>query len=370
VTDVALRVLAPRRAETELLRACLPTGATGRAAFERWSAALGDPAEGLRLASPQVSALLPNLLHAAEANGARVDRRLMTIMRAAWTHEELRGAAFASACRDVLAGLEEAAIVLPGVALVATVYGDWPLRHCHDLDLLVRAGAGRSVHPSGMPAVRHTVLGTEALLAPDVEPAWEGAVPATVAGVDARVLGGADALVYVCVHAATQLAPPPSRWALDAWWIAARGDVDWSVLAERATPPLAPVLSALLGWLASELEAPVPPDVLEELRRAAGDADRRWAELSLSFARRRAGAVGLVRRAGRDRPLAIRTLVAPSGDYLRLRGVSRGGWMRRGAVELFRNRGGPPEAARSPEGSSSARAPRAAGTPAAPPRAR
>jgi hypothetical protein len=370
VTDVALRALAPGRAETELLRACLPTGPAGRAAFERWSAALGDPVEALRDASPHVSALLPNLLHAAEANGASADRRLMTVMRAAWTHEELRGNAFASACGDVLAALEEPAIVLPGVALVPTVYRDWPLRHCHDLDLLVRAAPGGSVHPSGMPAERHTTLGTEALLAPAVEPAWESAVSATVAGVEARVLCDADALVQVCVHAATQLVAPSPRWALDAWWIAARGEVDWSVVAERATPRLAPVLSAMLGWLAAELEAPVPRPVLDELRRAARGADREWVELSLSFARRRAGAVGIVRRAGRDRPLVVRTLLAPSAGYLRLRGVSRGGWMRRGVAELIRNRGGPPGAARSPSGSIPARAPRAAGTPAPPPRAR
>jgi hypothetical protein len=250
------------------------------------------------------------------------------------------------------------------------VYGDWPLRHCHDLDLLVRSAPGSAEHPSGMPVARHVALGTEALLAPAVEPAWTSAVPATVAGRDARVLAGADALVHVCVHAATRLDPPSPRWALDAWWIAARGDVDWSLVVGRATPRLAPVLSALLDWLASELAAPVPRAALYDLRRAARGADREWIELALSFARRRAGPVELLRRAGHDRPLVARTLLAPSSAYLRLRGASRGGWMRRGLAELVRNRGGPPGAARPLAVSTPVRAPRGAGTPAPPPRAR
>jgi hypothetical protein len=326
--------------------------------------------EALRDAPPHVSALLPVLLHAAEANGARVDRRVTTVMRAAWTHEELRGRAFESACRDVLAALDEPAIVLPGVGLVATVYGDWPLRHCHDLDLLVRSAPGRSLHPSGMPATRHTTLAAPPWLAPPVDDAWRRAAPATVGGLDVRVLAGADALVYVCIHAAARVAAPPPRWGLDAWWIAARGEVDWATVVELATPRRAPVLSALLDWLAAELAAPVPGPVLERLRRAARDADRLSVELSVSLARERVGAAALVRAAGPDRPVVARATIAPSNDYLRLRGLSRGTWMRRYAAALFRRSRRAPAATRPPRGSSPCHGPRAAGTPAPPRRGR
>jgi hypothetical protein len=337
VTGVALRVLAPSAAETELLRACLPNGAPGRQAFESWAARLDDPVRALRDAPRHLSALLPVLLHAAEANRASVERRLMTVMRAAWTHEEMRGRAFEAACRDVLGALDEPAVVLPGVALVTTVYGDWPLRHCHDLDLLVHEKPGETVHPSGMPAGRHTGLTGDPSFQPSVDRAWGRTTGATVAGVDVAVLGDADALVHVCVHAATRLAPPP-RWALDAWWLIVHGAVDWPTLLESATPRLAPLLSPLLGWLAEELEAPVPPHVLGELQRAASSADRLSTELSLSLARQRVGAAGLVRRAGPDRSAVVRTTLAPSTEYLRVRGVSRRAWMRQGAAGLLKRR--------------------------------
>jgi hypothetical protein len=155
--------------------------------------------------------------------------------------------------------------------------------------------------------------------------------------VQARVLAPADALVHVCAHGAGRPAPSP-RWALDAWWIVARDNVDWTVVVDQASGLRGPVLAALLDWLAAELEAPVPEDVLAHLRGIARTADRVTLELALSLARRRVGATGLVRRAGPDRPIVVRSLVAPSGDYLRLRGVSRGAWMRRGAAGLVRSR--------------------------------
>ena len=370
MTDAALRVLAPTAEEMLLLRACVPAGAQGRAAFEEWTARVGDPVRALRQAPPSVSALLPVLLHATEANGTRTERSLTKLMRAAWTHEEARGQRFEAACRDVLSALDEPAIALPGVGLVATVYREWPLRHCHDLDLLVRGGEGRTVHPSGMPVVRHTGLGGGPWFSPPVEDAWARASSATVGGVRVPVLCDADALAHVCVHAASRVDRPGPRWALDAWWIMTHGNVDWRTVLGLATPRLAPILSAQLGWLSEELFAPVPGSVLSDLRRAARAADRLSVELALFLARRRVGAAHLVRRAGRDRPDVIRATLAPSSDYLDLWGVRRREWMRRGAAKLLKTRRAVSAGRRSRREWSPGRARRAAETPAHPPRAR
>jgi len=370
VTDTALRVLAPTPEETLFLRASLPTGPPGRAAFQEWLARVDNPLDALRPPPGWVTALVPALFHATEANAADVPKILKSVMRAAWTHEEARGREFEAACRDVLDATADPAIVLPGVALIATVLHDWPLRHCHDLDLLARADPGRTVHPSGMPVSRHTSLGGEPWFALPVAEAWSRATTAEVAGHEATVLCDADALAHVCILAATQIHPPVPRWAIDAWWIVARGSVDWSVLLDAAPPRLALILSAQLRWLAEELGAPVPGSVLEELRRAARAADRLSVELALFLARRRVGAAGLVRRAGPDRPMALRATLAPSADYLDVWGVTRGEWMRRGAARLVRQPRAWPGAMRSHRESSPGRGPRGAETRAHHPRAR
>ncbi len=370
MTDAALAVLAPTPDETLLLRACLPTGAPGRAAFGEWADRVGDPVQAMRDARPAVTALMPALLRATEANGARPDRSLAKMMRAAWTHEEARGERFEAACREIVTGLETPAVVLPGVSLVATVYGEWPLRHCHDLDLLVNSGAGQAFHSSGTPVVRHVRLAEAPWLDLPVEDAWSRASTAALGDARILVLSDTDTLAHICVHAASLVSPQAPGWVIDAWTLVTRGNVDWRILLELATPRLAPILNVQLSWLADELAAPIPASVLTDLDRAARGADRLSLELSLYLARRRVGAPALVRHAGRDRREVLRATLAPSRRYLDHWGITRREWARRAATKLLRSRGPASAPPRSRRESSRNPAPRAAGTQAHPPRAR
>ena len=193
------------------------------------------------------------------------------MVRAARAHEELRVAATSGAMREVLEGLGEPALVVGGVAAAATAYPEWPLRHCHDLDLLVRSRPGEEVHESGFPVVRHVRLYPRG----DVPGAWSRAVDLDVAGVAARTLAPADALAHVLGRAAWRVTT--LRWALDAWWIArAAVGLDWDVVARHASEARVAAPVALLArWLRDELEAEVPEPALHALDEVAARADPR-----------------------------------------------------------------------------------------------
>ena len=259
--DLAAALL-PAADRTLLLRACVPGG--------------GAPLPSLAaLRAPDVrrAALLPSLLHAARVAGTDPEPEVASVLRAARTHEELRTAAIGRAIRETLEGLREPALVVGGVAAAATAYEEWPLRHCHDLDLLVHGRPGAAVHASGFPVVRHVRLYPGR--GDDPSWVWERSVEAEVAGVPARTLSPADALAHVLGRAAW--GTTTLRWALDAWWTVHRSPgLDWDAVADHAVVArLAAPVALLAGWLAAELDAPIPAGALELLDECASAADPR-----------------------------------------------------------------------------------------------
>jgi hypothetical protein len=244
---------------------------------------------------------------------------VLSVLRAARTHEELRTAAITDAIRETLERLREPALVVGGVAAAATAYEEWPLRHCHDLDLLVTERPGEEVHGSGFPVVRHTALyprgGTRRGPSGALDAVWARAVEVEVAGFPARTLAPADAFAHVLGRAAWGVTT--LRWALDAWWIARAPALDWDVVARHAEAArcAAPV-AVMARWLAEELGAEMPEAALGRLDEAARESDPRDAARVLRGPPRpwtlRRVAVG-ARAIARGAPLRPRPRGAPWG---------------------------------------------------------
>jgi hypothetical protein len=274
---VARAVTRPPRAALALLRACLATRDDPRP--DAW-AELGDPIAVLRIDAVRQAGLMAQLLHAATLAGVALDPGVRSRLRAARVHEDLRLAATAPACR---AAIGDDTIVLRGVAFAYTIYDEPALRHCHDLDLLVGDGAGTAAPEGSFPVSRHrSLLGRVAVGVADVD-----TVDAMVAGVPARVLAPADALVHACAHAVTRGVPGSPLWPLDAALLV-RGTpgLDWDRVARRAVAwRCAGDVGSALDWLRRVLGVPVAPSLARELRvrglRALpGDGLRRgWAHI-------------------------------------------------------------------------------------------
>jgi hypothetical protein len=327
----------PGPLETMFLKACLHSGNSARGSFGSWWRQAGGSREALRRPGWGDHRLLPLLFDSARRNALEVDRELRSVVRTAYAREELRGDTYRAACRDVLDCLGEAGvrtIVLPGAALAEHVYGDWALRHCSDLDLLVTdddlepaaealaadaaAGESRRVpdgarlsHASGMPVALHTRLFRQRYYRSLGGPIGARSHDARIAGAAASVPDPALSLVYVLAQAGGTSGS--LVWVADAWYLVQRTpDLDWDLVrssAQRGRTSL--IAFVLLDWLRRELELDCDESALAALRDDASRAERGATDAALI------DAVG----AGPGRPREL--LRATPGWSDRLRVLSR-----------------------------------------------
>ncbi|HUF70194.1 MAG TPA: nucleotidyltransferase family protein [Longimicrobiales bacterium] len=294
--------------------------------------------------------LLPLLSRSVVRNGLDMSPGVLSYLRAATLREELRAERLRPIGATALSALERAgvnAFVVRGVTLAATVYERWPLRHCHDLDLLVapaelttavralaaadcvpvgpalgpRAGA-RLQHTSGMGLAVHTrPFGVGFYDAP-VEHFARPDRCIRVAGASARTVSSEATLVHVLGHATYSASRRNLRWVTDAWHLLAAGTpLDWDDIvvrldAYRLTLPVA----VLLRYI-SEFGMEVPADVLVRVTRRAQAATSVAEDVALggALAARSGDLRTLWRstRSWRSRARFARWLVAPSPAYMR-----------------------------------------------------
>jgi Uncharacterised nucleotidyltransferase len=346
-----LSVILPTARQTRILRACLYSGEAGRRAWQAWRADMGDSVRGEDADERVLRRLRPMLYGALRRNEPTATKALAASLRTAYVREELRMEAYRRICARVLSTLAEAGIptiLLRGAALGGAAYGDWALRHIHDIDLLVweddlarsaRALAGVGFEPlpelsnartgdvtlrhrSGLPVALHGRLFRPAYANADLSGMWARSVSESLDGVAARVLSPADSLLHVCGHAAFR----PSRglllWVCDAWQIIrAHPELDWAILLEGAADRhLSLPLYVTLRYLATGLNAAIPEAVLDRLA-AAADADALGREGALhgALTAPNGGVQDLLPRIGgwRARALLLRWLLLPSPWYMR-----------------------------------------------------
>jgi hypothetical protein len=342
-------VLLPTADETALLTACLHAGGRARDAWAGWRAGRGPDEASLRDALGATRTLLPLLARSAVRNDLDVGRDVASYMRAAVLREELRAVRYRQIAAEVLAALAGAgvvALVVRGAALAATVYDAWALRHCHDLDLLVRpealpaavralAGVGCRLlgpprppragavlrHASGLEVAVHTRAFGVTYYDVAVEDFARGSGAITIDGAAAWAPAREATLVHVLGHATYSPSRRNLRWVTDAWHLMARhAELDWADVvarldASRVTLPV----SVLLAYLA-ELGAAVPADVVAHLRARAAVAPRAAEDVALGGAH--AGPRGDLRSlwrstaSWRGRVRVARWVLAPSPAYL------------------------------------------------------
>lgn len=287
-------LLHPTARQTDLMRACLWSGDSARAAWIAWCDQLPDLK--LALADPDLGskALLALLDDAVRRNELASDTAVRGALRVAGFAEERRVAACREASARAYAALADAAIpflVLKGDALADIVYPAPQLRHSHDVDVMIRAGdaapaaaaiaaAGFAPTParsgairfedtSGLPLELHTGA-CRLASAGSLAEIWQRAVPRRLAGVDALLPSPADHLAHVLAQAGCCNSRDTLIWIADSWYLIA-GGLDWDVFAttaERSTAAL--VIGALLAYLAAEMRALVPERILARLARPAG----------------------------------------------------------------------------------------------------
>ncbi len=283
----------PTPRQLPLLRACLWDGERALSAWEEWRDGEPDLAKVERGSLRLLPLLYRNL--GPQLAGDPAATWLRDAYRASWAGNQL-GLRVGRRAIDALQAAGSEVLVLKGAALIGSVYGDLGARPMGDVDLAaprsrvgdaVRAlqGAGLTAiegDPERLLAARHSLAfrdpgGQEVDLHRGMlwQPAldeefWRGSVEAEVAGARVRILNPADQLLHVCAHGAAWNPVHPVRWVADAFKTIEAGGplLDWQRFAAMARRGrLAAPISAALGTLADDLDAPVPESVRAELSR-------------------------------------------------------------------------------------------------------
>ena len=348
-----LALMLPDGGQTRLLRAALFGGEAGRRAL---AAVAPDLARPQLLPPPQRVALrtLSPLLEAGMAGAESAPRfgvDSLRVLRMAAARERVRYETVRRLARGLLASLTDRgvdAILLRGIVLAETVYPEPFRRHTHDLDLFVspsgmqraedaaraagfteRAddpdrlpGGTRLVHPSGLPVEIHASLFLDPYYAAELPGMSARAERRALLGEHVRTLGAADQLLHICGGASQSPVRGSLRWVTDAWLLIDRGPaIDWEVVVSgAASARLSLPVSAMLRYLAEELESPIPATVLDRLDALAREASPIARDVALYGARAGLPALALVRRVPgglRPRLWALGWLLFPSASYLR-----------------------------------------------------
>jgi len=306
----------PGESDTHLLRAALCDGPVAHDAWRRWIENAGDPVRALGKDPRHVKALVPLLFANLRTQGIPVPPALATYARAAHLTETLRMRTYLRECGRVLERLNAqkiAHVVLKGAAFAETLYPEPALRHAHDFDVLVRPedahraagvlmGDGFIAGPrldEGFhhlaPLTNHTGFVVELHHRPawvferfDVDAMWRRSQPATVGGVQTRVLADVDALTLAAAHAMSCTTASNLRWVVDASWLAKRlRPSDWTVVVDAARAAhVALPLALVLDYLVERIGVAVPADALAAIVGAAAQSDAAERSAALFGARR------------------------------------------------------------------------------------
>ena len=345
----ALSLLLPPPEETLLLRVCLSPGESARAAWRRWRNRRRMPGKAL-LRHNSFKKLRPLLFSAVQCHSLEIDKEALTYLRTAYLKEELRDAAVRRICREVLLSLEKeglAPILLKGMALAETVYGNPVLRHCHDIDILlpdeqlsrpagVLSSLGfrvcsapqsqsrhlRMLQDSGLPLEFHSNLFEVPYYQMPVSEIRARGLSQAIVGVKTRILTPDDNLLHVCGHASYSHKRQSLRWVTDAWFIISRHpDLNWDLLSDNIRRSgLALPLSVMFGYLAGSLDAPIPSSFLSHLSAAASKSGPIQRQLALRGTRSdgRGNLRELFKKTTnwRERFFVIQWLLFPAPRYL------------------------------------------------------
>jgi hypothetical protein len=302
-----------------LLRACLGKDEAALAAWTEWRNGEPNLAKvergSMRLLPLVYLNLGPQLAGDPDAGW------LKDVYRVSWTANQI-GMRVGRRAIDALQAKGVEVLALKGAALIGGVYGDLGARPLGDVDLAVPpsriADAVAALRAAGLTpieneperllATRHSLAFHDAggrevdlhrgmLWRPGLDDVfWQGSVEAEVAGAPVRILNRADQLLHVCAHGAAWNQVHPVRWAVDSFKIleaSSSGEIsglaeealDWDRLVAMAElGRLSLPLRNALTYLATELGAPVPEKVIDELNAMPVSGSERRAHEAMAQA--------------------------------------------------------------------------------------
>lgn len=300
----------PTEQQLMLLRAALWEGPSVLDAWQAWSAHadIGSLDQG----SYRLLPLLYHNLHAHGVTHPWMDT-LKGIYRRTWFTNQILFHAITPAL-ELLHQADIPMILLKGVSLTLLYYRDYGLRPMSDVDILVPTSqaiaafallkahgwklkkenqflnrietvenlswghAFHCVNEQGNELDLHWRILSECIHPLANEHLWSDAVPTTLAGVPMAALRPEHLLLNVCLHGTQWNEVPPIRWIADAMIILrVTPAIDWEYLLDSVRQyRMGLPMCAALTYLSHQLHAPVPDEVLDQLRSLPTSFGERW----------------------------------------------------------------------------------------------
>ena len=189
------------------------------------------------------------------------------------------------------------------------------------------------VHDSRLPLIYHWELFRVPFYRVPLAEVWSRSGIHLFSWAPVGLLSPADNLIHICGSLFDEGSHDRLRWACDAWFIIQRHpDLDWAVLLDHASRGhMALPLFITVGYLAQQLNAPIPVDVLNRLGVAASKSDSIGTELALFGALRnaRGGLMKTLHSCGDWSTwlLVVKWAFFPSSGYLRWVHEIRSSWL-------------------------------------------
>ena len=299
--------------------------------------------------------LLPLLYFNLKKNGIEIGDNYGTYLKTAYVREELRSSTFKNILsRTIQLLLKEKCefILLNGASLAEPIYENWNIRHCHDIDILVKDNSMEVITSiltnnnfkkeidfqekeirriilkdnSGLSITLYNKLFSHSFYNKNINVFWDRFSIKKIADLNIFTLSDSDALFHILGKAFTNYFFS-LQWVADAVFLIRKANIDWDLFYKSTVSSgLSISILPMIRYLKQEFNVDIPYSLFKNLEKAAGDAKSLEKEAALFNATNgmRSGFLRLIRSAKnwKDKLSILRFGLFPSKILLEWNGNS------------------------------------------------
>jgi Uncharacterised nucleotidyltransferase len=274
-----------------------------------------------------------------------IENSYSAYIKTAYVREELRSSTFKNILnRTIQVLLDEKCefILLNGASLAEPIYENWNIRHCHDIDILVKDNWLEEIasilinngfklennfqnkeikrrilkNDSGLAVTLHTNLFNHLFYNYDINSFWERAVIKKIAGHQIKVLSDTDALFHTLGKAFTNYFFS-LQWATDSVFLIRIANINWNLFYENTRKSrLCIGILTMLKYLRKEFNLIIPDSLFANLSTVVNESKVLEQEAALFNATNgmKSGFIRLIRGAKnwKEKLFIIRFAILPS----------------------------------------------------------
>ena len=320
-----LSSLMPDKKKTDFLKLCLNDFSSNE--YKKYF--LPDLLEQIKDNKNGFKRPLALLYFNLKKNEIEIDNNYGSYLKTAYVREELRSSTFKNILGSTLQVLLNEScefILLDGAYLAESVYYNRNLRHCHDIDILVKDNSMEEIasllnnnsfkkesnfrkneirrivlrHKSGLILSLHNSLFDHISYNYDNECFWERAQRKKIVVLDVLVLSGADLLFHIMGKAFINYFST-LQWVVDSVFLIRNTDIDWKLFCKNAEySGLSIGILPMIRYLRNEFNVDIPDSVFINIKKAVENINPAAKEAALFFAtnRMRSGFLRLLQNTG------------------------------------------------------------------------